>query len=93
MSDSSISIVARRSAFPERENKAKEILQWLVSIDIVKPALTDCILSSSDGYSISVGVKLVTTEPEYLPFGLWINGLEIITERKLSIQGKMELND
>ncbi len=88
MSDNSISIVPRQSAYPSKEIKAKEILEWLVSLDIVKPTLSDCVLSSNDGYAISEGAKLVSTEPEYLPFHLGANGLEIITERQVFHTGQ-----
>ena len=88
MSDHSISIVPRQSAYPDRETKAKEILDWLVSLDIVKPTLSDSVLSSSDGYAISDGAKLISSEPELLPFGLWTNGLEIITERQVFHTGQ-----
>ena len=88
MGDTSISIVPRQSVFPNRENKAQEILQWLVSIDIVRPTPTDCILSSNDGYPISEGAKFVVAEAEYLPFSLWTNGLEIITERQVFHTGQ-----
>ena len=88
MSDHSISIVPRRSAYPDKEIRAKEILEWLVSLDIVKPTLSDCVLSSNDGYAISNGAKLVSTEPELLPFGLGANGLEITTERQVFHTGQ-----
>ena len=88
MSDHSISIVPRQSAFPDKEIKAKEILDWLVSLDIVKPTLSDCVLSSNDGYEISNGANLVSTEPELLPFDLGANGLEIITERQVFHTGQ-----
>jgi hypothetical protein len=58
MSDHSISIVPRQSAYPDKEIKAKEILEWLVSLDIVKPTLSDCVLGSSGGYEISNGANL-----------------------------------
>ena len=88
MSDNSISIVPRQSAYPSKEIKAKEILEWLASLDIVKPTLSDCVLSSNDGYAISDGAKLVSTEPEYLPFHLGANGLEIVTERQVFHTGQ-----
>ena len=88
MSDNSISIVPRQSSYPDKEIKATEILNWLISLDIVKPTLSDCVLSSSDGYKISDGAKLVSTEPEYLPFDLGANGLEIITERQVFHTGQ-----
>ena len=88
MSDHSISIVPRQSSYPDKEVKAKEILEWLISLDIVKSTLSDCVLSSSYGYAISEGAKLVTTEPDYLPFDFTTNGLEIITERHVFHTGQ-----
>jgi len=88
MSDHSISIVPRQSAYPDKEIKAKEISDWLVSLDIVKPTLSDCVLSSNDGYPISEGAKKISSEPNLLPFGLWTSGLEIITERQVFHTGQ-----
>ena len=93
MSDHSISIVPRQSAYIDKEVKAKEILEWLVSLDIVKPTLSDCVLSSSDGYAISNGAKLVSAEPENLPFDLGANGLEVITERQVFHTGQNGLDE
>ncbi len=83
MSDHGISIIPRQSGYPNNKIKAKEILDWLVSKDIVKPDASDCILSSEHGFAISEGAKYVTPRPETLPFGLMVNGLEIITERQV----------
>ena len=88
MSDHSISIIPRQSTYPNKESKAKEILEWLVSLDIVKPTPSDCILSSSEGYAISNGARLITTETDYLPFDFGVNGLEIITERQVFDTGQ-----
>lgn len=81
MSDHSIAIVPRQSGFPDSKIKAKEILDWLISKDIVKPTLSDCVLGLEKGYAVSEGARLVTNHPEYLPFELITNGLDIITKR------------
>lgn len=88
MSDHSISIVPRQSAYPDKEFKAKEILDWLISLDIVKPTLSDCVLSSNNGYPISDGAKTISSEPDLLPFDLWTNGLAIVTEREVFHTGQ-----
>lgn len=94
MSDSSISIVPRLSVFPGKEAKAREILDWLLSRDMVKPTLSDCILGSSDeGYAISEGAKDVSTEPDQLPFGLQTNGLDIITRRTIFHTGGLGIEE
>lgn len=88
MSDHSISIVPRQSTFSNNNEKAKKILDWLISLDIVKPTLSDCILSSENGYAISEGAKKISNDPDILPFGLITNGLEIIIERQVFHTGE-----
>lgn len=88
MNDNSISIVPRLSNYPANGIKAKEILDWLVSLDIVKPTLSNCILGSGKGYSISDGARQVTNSPEELPYELITNGLSIITDRKVFDTGE-----
>ena len=88
MSDHNISIVSRQSTHLDKEIIAKEILEWLVLLNIVKPTLSDCILSSNGGYAISNGARLVSAEPEYLPYDLVANGLEIITDRQVFHTGQ-----
>ncbi len=83
MSDLSISIVPNQSIYQDKKNKSIEILDWLVSLDIVKPNLSECVLGANEGYAISNGAKLVVVDPEYLPFNLVTNGLEIITDREV----------
>jgi hypothetical protein len=83
MSDHSITIVPRQSSYPDNKVKAKEILDWLTSQDIVKPTLSDCILSSDNGYAISDGARRVTNLPDELPFDLITNGLDVITKRQV----------
>ncbi len=84
MSDYCISIVPKISSFPNKEEKIDEILSWLIENDIIKPDTSDCILGSRrKRYAVSIGAKHVTTFPEYLPFDLEINGLEIIDSRQV----------
>ena len=93
MSDHSISIVPKQSRYPDNKRKAGEILDWLVSKDIVKPATSDCILSSDRGYAISEGARKAVVSPGDLPFGLIINGLEIVTERRVFDTGENGLDE
>jgi hypothetical protein len=93
MSDFSISIVPRQSNYPNNKTKVTEILDWLVSKDIVKPTLSDCILSSDNGYAISNGAKQVSDFPNDLPFDLVTNGLEISTERKIFDTGQIGIEN
>jgi hypothetical protein len=88
MSDHSITIVPRKSSYENNTAKAQEIVNWLISKDIVKSVLSDCILSESTGYAVSEGAKKVTDFPESLPFHLTVNGLGIITNREVFHTGE-----
>jgi hypothetical protein len=88
MSDHSISIVPKKSSYPNNIEKAKEIVNWLLARDIIKPTLSDCILSSTNGYPISDGAAQITLFPDYLPFCSLTNGLEVITERSVFDTGE-----
>lgn len=82
MRDNSITIVSRQSNCPDNKQKAADILNWLVSINVVSNSISDCCLASGGGYAISDAATEVTNYPEYLPFNLNINGL-ITTDRQV----------
>lgn len=92
MSDTSTSIVPNIADYHDRLSKATEIVDWLVSIRAIKPNKSDCVLSSAQGYAIDTGAKALTDEPEYLPFGLITNGLEVVTERTVFHTGENGLD-
>jgi hypothetical protein len=89
MSDHSISIVPKTSEYANNKIKAKEILDWLISLDVVKPEVSECVLGSDNGYSISEGAKNVTKYPEDLPYDLITNGLEINLDRQIFHTGEV----
>lgn len=88
MSDQSISVVPKKSFYPNNKVKAKEILEWLISRDILKPELSNCVLSSDEGYAISDGAKQISSFPDELPFNLLCNGLNIVTIRQVFDAGE-----
>jgi hypothetical protein len=88
MSDYSVSIVPKLSSYSNNKVKAKEILDWLVSKDIVKSIPSDCVLGSSSGYPISDGAKQVVIFSNDLPFNLVTNGLDLITNRQVFDTGE-----
>lgn len=88
MSDHSITIVPKQSSYPNNLVKAREIVAWLVSMKVVKPILSNCVLSADKGYAISDGARQVTNFPSELPFDLTVNGLELITERHVFHTGE-----
>jgi hypothetical protein len=92
MSDSSISIVPNIADYPDREAKAKQIIEWLVNIEAVNPIKTDCILSSELGHPIDKGAFKLVDEPEYLPFSFRCNGLEVVTDRTVFHAGENGLD-
>ena len=92
MSSHSISIVPKQSEYPNSKSKAKEILDWLISKNIVQSHLSDCILGSENGYAISKGANNITEYTEYLPFNLITNGLEITTKRQIFHTGQNEMD-
>ncbi|RYE57065.1 MAG: hypothetical protein EOP48_06635 [Sphingobacteriales bacterium] len=93
MSDHCISIVPKISQYLNKEEKIEEILDWLVSGDIVKPEITDCTLSEAGGYAVSSGAKGISDEPENLPFDLQVNGLEIISTRHFFHTGENGIDE
>ena len=93
MSDQSISIVPRQSFYLNNKNKAKEILYWLVSLDIVKPILTNCILGLGTGYAISKGAKDVVKDSSKLPYKFIANGLELVTSSQVFDTGQYDIVD
>lgn len=78
-----IAIVPKQSHYPGNKTKGIEILEWLVSLDVIKENLSDCVSGSNGGYAISEGAKNITTTPVYLPFDIIPNGLEIVVERTI----------
>jgi hypothetical protein len=93
MSSHSISIVPKQSEYPDSKSKVKEILDWLVSKNIIKPSISDCILASENGYAISEGARDITNYNVYLPFDLITNGLEITTKRQIFHTGQNGIDE
>jgi hypothetical protein len=93
MGISSISIIPKISVFPDKELKIKLILDWLITLDIIKPELSACLLGPDDlGYSISQGAEFVVEEPKYLPTTFTTNGLGIDRSRNIftSMEGGLD---
>ena len=88
MSSHCLSIVPKRSYYPNNELKAKEILNWLISEDIVESMPSDCVLGSEVGYALSEGARKATPFPDFLPFSLNTNGLEIVLKRSVFDTGQ-----
>ncbi|WBX95846.1 hypothetical protein [Chryseobacterium gambrini] len=92
MSDQSISLVPKISNYPNPEQKAQEILDWLIHQNIVENVLTDCTLNSEGGYKIGEGAEKITNYPNDLRFNLITNGLAIFTKRQVYDAGENGLD-
>ncbi len=92
MSDISTSIVPELTIYPNRFEKAKQIVEWLTDIKAIKGDKADCILSSALGYPIDSGAVVLTTEPKQLPFNLVVNGLQVVTEPSVFDAGENGLD-
>lgn len=75
-------IVPQISSFPAHEAKARAILRWLVKLNVVEESLTTCGRSFNRmAYAIAPGARRVVENPDALPFGQPVNGLEIVLKR------------
>ena len=92
MSDSSIIIVPKRSAYAERESKAQEILTWLVEEEVVIAMPSACVLGQGLGYEMGRRAGQVVVTPASLPAGLAICGLEILLSRQVFDTGSNGLD-
>ncbi|MFK7971973.1 MAG: hypothetical protein AB8F95_16520 [Bacteroidia bacterium] len=94
MGVSSISLVPRQSIVKNKEAKIKEIVDWLIEIDAIKPEKSACVLGIDElGYAISEGAKSITEHSDSLPFNFGTNGLEIETKRSIytCMEGGLDL--
>ncbi|BAP41245.1 sugar ABC transporter ATPase [Pseudomonas sp. 21LCFQ02] len=75
-------IVPQISSFPLHELKARQALRWLVKLNVVEPELSTCGRTGNRmAYAIAAGARNVVDNPDALPFGEPVNGLEIVTKR------------
>lgn len=75
-------IVPQISSFPAHEAKARAILRWLVKLDVVEESLTTCGRSFNRmAYAIAPGARRFVENPDALPYGQPVNGLEIVLKR------------
>jgi Zn ribbon nucleic-acid-binding protein len=75
-------IVPRISSFPEHEAKARQVLRWLVSQDIVAALPTRCGRTTGGmAHALAAGARKVVVYPQRLPFHQPVNGLEVVRQR------------
>jgi hypothetical protein len=75
-------IVPQISSFPAHEAKARAILRWLAKLGVVEESLTTCGRSFNRmAYAIAPGARRFVENPDALPYGQSINGLEIVLKR------------
>jgi uncharacterized protein YbaR (Trm112 family) len=86
----SISVVPFIENYPNRLEKAQEIIAWLAEIKAIKKEKTICT-PHGQGYAIDEGAKKLVEFPEELPYDLQISGLEVITHSHIFTSGEKEL--
>ncbi|MFJ3484895.1 sugar ABC transporter ATPase [Pseudomonas sp. NPDC090202] len=75
-------IVPQISSFPGHELKARAILRWLVKLEVVEESMTTCGRSFNRmAYAIGPGARRFVENPDALPYGKPVNGLEIVLKR------------
>lgn len=94
MSDYSIGFVPKTSNYPNAGTKALEILNWLVSRQIVDPKISDCVLGGGGGYRLAEGSMAILQEPEHFwtLSKLQIFGLEIVESKTVFDTGENGLD-
>lgn len=84
MSDSFISLVPAKENWENPAEKAQEIINWLIDLEVILPTQTDCVLGDEKGFPPhSHCHKILQHTKDDLFFDLKTNGLEVITERHL----------
>jgi hypothetical protein len=82
MRDQQAIIVPQISSFPGHEARARAIVRWLVQQDIVAERQTSCGRTFNKmAHGIAPGARQVVEQPQLLPFGQSVNGLEIVSKR------------
>ena len=79
----SLILVPRISSFPAHEARAWAVLRWLIRRNIVEALPSTCGGAGARGmaYAIAPGARDIVEQPERLPYGRPLNGLEIVTRR------------
>lgn len=82
MSENQAIIVPRISSFPGHEGRARVILRWLAQLNVIEERPSNCGRSFNRmAYAIAPGARRVVEQPQLLPFGQPINGLEVVSKR------------
>jgi hypothetical protein len=81
-------IVPQISTYPAPEARARKVLAWLVTQQIIAEQLSTCGLNGNRmAYAITEGARQVMEIPDgvaledCLPFGRSVHGLEVVTQR------------
>ena len=90
MSNHSISLVPKKSLCPNRDLIIKNILEWLISYNIIEAEISDCILGKTGGYRGAQGLKNIVQHSEDLTTLLKYKtfGLEIVKDKNVFDTGE-----
>ncbi|SFQ07052.1 sugar ABC transporter ATPase [Pseudomonas borbori] len=75
-------IVPKISSFPAHEARARAIVRWLVQQNVIEAQLSTCGRTFNKmAHGVAPGARQVVEQPQLLPFGQPVNGLEIVYKR------------
>ncbi|MDZ5605170.1 sugar ABC transporter ATPase [Pseudomonas sp. RP23018S] len=75
-------IVPKMSSVIAHEARARAILRWLVRERVIEEQPSTCGSTGNRmGYALTDGARNVALQPERLPFGEPVNGLEVVLDR------------
>ena len=82
MEQSQLIIVPQISSVPGHQALAGRMLRWLAQRDVVEALPSTCGLRGNRmAYAIAAGARQVVEQPQLLPFGQRVNGLELVDKR------------
>ena len=82
MGDHQAIVVPQISSFPGHEARAALILRWLTQRNIVAAQVSTCGRTGNRmAFAVAPGARRVVEQPELLPFGQPVNGLEVVSKR------------
>jgi hypothetical protein len=87
MGDSFITLVPNPVKSDEVGNLSRRTTDWLIANKIILPSLSDCILGKGKGYAPGQNCKDIIEGDDFGLTGPGVNGLEVITNRRVFDNG------
>lgn len=94
MEQSQLIIVPQISSVPGNQALAGRMLRWLAQREVVEALPSTCGLRGNRmAYAIAAGARQVVEQPQLLPFGQPVNGLELVDKRCIYTPTRGFLNE